>query len=110
MASLADQTTARVIDREEGGVMDISLAGVWRITEQRPLWADLVKSRRPSNVRVRMDEVERWDSSLLLYAFEVQQWCRATGVNCDLTALPEKVRTLMAQISASHESSVPFDR
>jgi phospholipid/cholesterol/gamma-HCH transport system permease protein len=34
----------------------------------------------------------------------------ATGANCDLTLLPEKVRTLLAQISASHETSVPFDR
>jgi phospholipid/cholesterol/gamma-HCH transport system permease protein len=110
MASIADQTTARVIDREEGGILELSLAGVWRITDQRPLWADLVKARHPSSVRVRMDEVERWDSSLLLYAFEVQQWCRASGVTCDLTALPEKVRSLLAQISASHESSVPFDR
>src|SRR5690349_17888979 len=61
MASIADQTTARVIDREEGGILEISLAGVWRITDQRPLWADLVKTRHPSSVRVRMDEVERWD-------------------------------------------------
>jgi phospholipid/cholesterol/gamma-HCH transport system permease protein len=57
-----------------------------------------------------MDAVERWDSSLLLFLFEVQQWCRAHGAHCDLEAVPARVRTLLGQLVASHETSVPFDR
>jgi phospholipid/cholesterol/gamma-HCH transport system permease protein len=51
-----------------------------------------------------------WDSALLLFVFEAQQWCRITGVHCDTKALPERVQALIRQMSVSHETSVPFDR
>lgn len=110
MAATVDPPSARASDRLEGDVLEVSLSGVWRITESRPSWTDLLARRKPALVRLRMNEVERWDSSLLLYLFEVQQWCRSAGATCDLDPLPEKVRGLLTQISASHETSVPFDR
>src|SRR5690606_3176212 len=29
---------------------------------------------------------------------------------CDTAALPEKIRTLLVQLTSAHETSVPFDR
>jgi phospholipid/cholesterol/gamma-HCH transport system permease protein len=61
-------------------------------------------------VHLRAEGLERWDSSLLLFVFAAQQWCRESGAYCDLDALPPKMRGLLEQLSRSHESSVPFDR
>lgn len=94
----------------EGEVLDVALAGIWQITSRRPAWAELRGAREPRRVRLRAEDVEKWDSSLLLFVFEVQQWCRVTGAHCDTDGLPEKIQTMLAQLAASHETSVPFDR
>ena len=57
-----------------------------------------------------MDEVEKWDTSLLVFLYEVQEWCRAASVPCDTGQLPEKIRTLLGQFSSAHDASVPVDR
>lgn len=110
MPATPDIRAARISERLEGDVLEVSLAGAWRITEARPSWRDVLAGRNPGRVRVDVAEVERWDSSLLLFLFEVQQWCRGTGAVCDVEALPEKIQGLLAQFAASHATSVPFDR
>jgi phospholipid/cholesterol/gamma-HCH transport system permease protein len=59
---------------------------------------------------VRIEAVEAWDTSLLLYLFAAQEWCRVAGAYWDGSALPEKIRVLLTQMAVSHETSVPFDR
>ncbi len=110
MSATKELRKAHVTSKLEGERMEVALEGVWRITEQRPLWTNVVKRAQPKRVEVRVDGVERWDSALLLFLFEVEQWCRATGVYFDGERLPEKIRTLLAQLSVSHQTSVPFDR
>src|SRR3954465_4510794 len=102
MPATVDQPKARASDRMSGDVLDVSLSGVWRITDARPSWSELLAGRNPATVRVDSRDVVRWDSSLLLFVFEVEQWCRARGARADLNALPEKVRSLLAQLSDSH--------
>ena len=101
---------ARATAVEIDGRLDVALGGTWRITSSRPSSAKLLGDRKPTRVRVTVDEVQKWDSSLLLYLFEVQEWCRASGGYCDTDALPEKIRTLLNQFVSAHETSVPFDR
>lgn len=91
-------------------VLEISVGGTWRITAHRPEWADMTRKRKPARVRIRFENVERWDSSLLLFLFGAQQWCREENIPCELEALPAKIVTLLGQLAASHESSVPADR
>ena len=64
--------------------------------------AQLIGDRKPARVRVRI-EVEKWDTSLLLFLFEAQQWCVARGAQCAVDALPEKIRTLLSQLARAHE-------
>lgn len=101
---------ARVSATAEGDAMEVRLAGTWQITEARPTWDALRGAHHPARVRLHTDGVEKWDSSLLLFLFEAQQWCRGSGAYFDGEALPEKIRTLLSQLAASHETSVPFDR
>lgn len=88
----------------------VAAGGVWQITERRPAWQDVLAGRSPKVVRLGVAAVEKWDSSLLLFLFEIRQWCRIAGAACDEDALPERIRTLLAQLDVSHETSVPFDR
>lgn len=103
-------SNARVALSAEGDVLVVTLAGTWRVTEPRPAWTDLLGAQIPARVRLEAGDVDKWDTSLLLFLFEVQQWCRAAGAYCEVDALPEKIRTLLTQLAASHETSVPFDR
>jgi phospholipid/cholesterol/gamma-HCH transport system permease protein len=100
----------RVSEHLEGDVMEVALGGTWRITEPRPSWSVYLNERLPKRVRLRVDGIERWDTSLLLFLFEVQEWCRSTGASCETDALPQKVQSLLSQLMASHATSVPFDR
>jgi phospholipid/cholesterol/gamma-HCH transport system permease protein len=110
MAATIDLPKARASAILRGDVLEVTLSGVWRITESRPSWPELLEGRNPAMVRLRVEDLDRWDSSLLLYLFEVHQWCKATGAQCNVDALPEKICALLTQISASHATSVPFDR
>ena len=110
MPASQEVLNARAIATDEGDALRVSLGGVWQITERRPAWAEVLAERTPKRVRLRADEVEKWDTSLLLFLFEAEQWCRVAGAYCDTAALPEKVRNLLGQLSRAHETSVPFNR
>lgn len=110
MAAQTDTLQARATVDADGDTVTVDLAGRWQITEPRPAWAEVMGDRRPTRVRLRVDQITKWDSSLLLFLFEMQQWCRATGTACDLDALPEKIRALLVQLGMSHEKSVPVNR
>ena len=110
MAATQESRKALATTKLDGARMEVWLEGVWRITDSRPTWPSVLNRAQPTRVEVRVDGVERWDSSLLLFLFEVQQWCRATGAHFDEERLPEKIRMLLGQLAASHETSVPFDR
>ncbi|MCR6655497.1 MAG: ABC transporter permease [Opitutus sp.] len=109
MSVAASASAAAAVQSVEDGV-EVRLSGRWRITEPRPSWTELSRKLKPAFVRARMDEVEQWDSSLVLFLFEINEWCAASGVTFDDTALPERVRVLESQITASHQVSVPRDR
>ena len=57
----------------EGDRLDVTVGGVWRITEPRPAWAELAAGRVPAGVRLRAGGLGRWDSSLPLFVFAAQQ-------------------------------------
>jgi phospholipid/cholesterol/gamma-HCH transport system permease protein len=102
------EATATAI--ESSGGIDLVLGGTWQITERRPSWTRLLDGRKPARVRARVDEVEKWDTSLLLFLFEVQEWCRAEQVIWDTSALPEKISALLMQFVSACEKSEPHDR
>lgn len=104
--TLKAQATAEV----QGDGWEVVLAGSWQITRPRPTWSEVRADRQPARVRVRLEGEVTWDSALLLFLFEVQEWCRASGAYCDLDAVPEKTRVLLRQLAGAHETSVPFDR
>jgi phospholipid/cholesterol/gamma-HCH transport system permease protein len=101
---------ALVSVQADGDALVVTVRGRWQITGPRPEWDEVRGGRRPARVRVVMDGMESWDSGLLLFLYEAREWCRAAGAACDLEGLPEKIRHLLAELTASHAASVPVDR
>ncbi|MCF7689499.1 MAG: ABC transporter permease [Cephaloticoccus sp.] len=110
MSVVPPEAIARVTTSMEGECMVVKFSGSWRVTESRPSWVKTMGQESPKRVRVDVTAVEKWDSSMLLFLFDLQQWCRMMGVYCDLDGLPEKVRAMLGQLSRSHETSMPLDR
>jgi phospholipid/cholesterol/gamma-HCH transport system permease protein len=102
--------TARADATLEGDALTVALAGDWSITRPRPAWVEVLGGRAPKRVLLRDAGLGQWDSSVLLFLFEVQQWARITGAFADTKALPPKIHALLGQMTTSHETTVPFDR
>jgi len=101
---------ARANLRDDGGTLEVTLGGDWRVTDPRPAWSDLLGARQPAEVRLRVEDLGKWDTSLLLILFDVGEWCRQTGTPCDTSTLPAKIRALLGQFEASNPTVAPRER
>ncbi len=93
----------------EGDDLVVTLGGAWRITGPLPAWRQMLGERSPRAVRIRTAGLERWDSSLVRFVFEVQDWCRNAKAPCDATALPETVRHLVGQLEQAQDKRLSAD-
>jgi len=100
----------RVLTQLKDDWLVVELRGTWRITEPRPVWADLRGGLEARRVKLKWGKLENWDSALLLFVFEVRQWCRVQGAYCDLTELPVAMQKLLGQLLVANETKVNFDR
>ncbi|MDO8540092.1 MAG: ABC transporter permease [Opitutaceae bacterium] len=105
-----ENSNARAAAELRGDVFEVTLGGTWQIMDPRPNWPALLDGRKPARVRVQTGDVGKWDTSLLLFLFEIEQWCLTSGAYFDADALPAKMRTLLAQFVRAHQSSLPQDR
>jgi phospholipid/cholesterol/gamma-HCH transport system permease protein len=111
MSAESPSPAALVSTRAEGDRIEVSLAGEWRLTGACPEWTGGQGFPTPvATLRFRDGGLGYWDTSLLLYVFDAQEWCQAAGIACDTTGLPEKARALLAQLGTSHPSTVPHER
>ena len=110
MAAIPAPLPARASAKAEGDGIEVSLTGNWLISNARPAWSEFIRGQKPARVRLRADEVADWDTSLLLFLFDAEEWCRAAAVPCAADALPEKIRGLLTQLGASHAADVPRNR
>lgn len=99
----------RVTTRADGGVLVVEFAGRWRITEPRPVWTP-PEGPLPEGIRLVMDQVESWDSAIVLFAFAVSRWARGAGLPLDSSGLQPAVRDLLEKMEAARNTCVPFDR
>lgn len=110
MPERAQSSTAQATAQVDGEALTVTVTGTWQVTEPRPSWREVLGERSPKRIRVNLEGVERWDSSLLLFLFEAQQGCRVAGSYFDAAALPAKIRELLAQLGRSYETSAVRDR
>lgn len=101
---------ARVQLHLQGEWLRVELRDVWRITESRPSWPALIVGQEPTHVKLAWGSLGAWDSALLLFVYEVRQWCRVKNVPCDFTDLPEALQKLLRQLEVVNETRMPVDR
>ena len=101
------QATAAAHTRE--GTLIIALGGDWSIDRAPPRFAHTVAKAVDSNghavQRVAFDArtLGRWDTSLLLFLMQGQQFCEQHALPCDTDALPEQLPRLLALARAVPE-------
>ncbi len=101
MPASPETPSARATTRADGAVLEVELAGAWRLHGATPRWGAVIGDARPSGVRLTAAGVSHWDTSLVVFLGEAQRWCGAAGVPCDTAPLPEKMRSLSGQFEAS---------
>ena len=101
---------SRVQLRMQDEWLRVELHGDWHITEPRPSWPALIAEQAPTRVKLVWGQLADWDSALLLFVFEVRQWCRVKGVACDFTDLPAALQNLLHQLEVVNETRMPVDR
>ncbi|KXU35339.1 hypothetical protein AXK11_06705 [Cephaloticoccus primus] len=95
------------------GTATLVLSGRWSVMEPCPgAAATLAELAASHTTRLRFDfsKTATWDSSLLLFVFDLKCGCERAEIECDLAAVPPSLRDLLAQLARSHESSEPRDR
>ncbi|MBP8257727.1 MAG: ABC transporter permease [Opitutaceae bacterium] len=98
MPDSPDVRPARANVRQHGDSILVELSGRWRIAGKRPDFDELMRGRTPARVMLKMEEVEAWDSSLLLFANDARHWADGNGVPWDETLLPADVRVMLAKL------------
>jgi conserved hypothetical integral membrane protein len=94
------------LDRPEADTLGLRIAGDWHISTGMPCAEAVVEAIEQAPTRqvaVRAVGLGTWDSSLLTFLLDVHDACVERGVACDLSALPEGVRRLMALATAVPE-------
>jgi phospholipid/cholesterol/gamma-HCH transport system permease protein len=87
--------------RVEDALLEVAIAGPWRLQDVTPRWTTIVGQTKPSAVRLKAEGVSQWDTSLVVFVGEARRWCDDAGIGCDLAPLPEKLRLLGVQFSES---------
>ena len=95
---------ARATILAEAGRLEVALAGAWRLDQDTPRWVATVNGAKPESVRLTVDGVTHWDTSLVAFLGEAQRWCAEGGVACDTSALPEKMRILSTRFEGAMQT------
>lgn len=101
-----DETPAEL--RADGDALVVALRGDWSLERPQPLFSDLVDRAgiAPEAVRSLSFDARAlgtWDSSLLIFLVDAQDFCEEHQLTCDTTALPEQVPRLLALAHAVPE-------
>jgi phospholipid/cholesterol/gamma-HCH transport system permease protein len=108
-ATEASATNAALAElRVEGDSFVIALAGEWSLEQPQPRFDELVGGRaagpgKPRRVAFDATDLGPWDSSLLIFLMQGQDYCEQQQLEFDPSALPEQVPRLLALAHAVPE-------
>jgi phospholipid/cholesterol/gamma-HCH transport system permease protein len=86
------------------------LTGVWMLNKKSPSFNKLIEGRESfGGVRslvLQANELEDWDSSLLVFLNQAKAWCDASSVAFNDELLPDGLRRLLQQTESAVDSRV----
>jgi len=91
----------------------VTLSGAWRLRGrvpridkvQRALGA--VRGGRDARLVLETGSLDAWDSSLVVFVLALRELAAHRGLTCDLSALPEGVRTLVDEVPSGPAAAAP---
>jgi phospholipid/cholesterol/gamma-HCH transport system permease protein len=95
--------------RRENGTLHVVVAGAWVLEQSPPRFtgmlegADAAGSTGVQRVQFDATALDSWDSSLLIFMLQVQDYCEARDIECDGSGLPDRVTRLLALARAVPE-------
>jgi len=87
----------------------VKVGGDWRLSERVPSWNSVFANHAAASVRVVPDDLEKWDTSLLLFLVHGRAWCLESKHDFNVEALPDKLQTLLRQV-AKVDAAKPADK
>ncbi len=96
----------------EGDKLVVAVRGDWSITRPQPRFDELVggeesDARHVRSIALDASELGSWDSSLLIFLMQAQDFCDAQKIELDSSGLPEQVHRLLALAHAVPERAQP---
>lgn len=99
----------------QGDALVVALSGAWQLERPAPRFATLLASARSAGtggapaarvVTVDAAALDSWDSSLLIFLRQGQEYCEAHQLSFDTEGLPDLITTLLALARAVPERAV----
>lgn len=99
----------------QGDALVVALSGAWQLERPAPRFATLLASARSAGtggapaarvVTVDAAALDSWDSSLLIFLRQGQEYCEAHQLSFDTEGLPDRITTLLALARAVPERTV----
>lgn len=89
--------TARIALRPEGDRLLLCLGGDWLLSAPRPATEELALAFKssPKRIVVEGEALGAWDSSLILFLYQLHKRCLAQGIRLEFAAVPEGVKRLL---------------
>ena len=87
----------------------VKVGGDWRLSVRVPSWNSMFANHAAASVRVVPDDLEKWDTSLLLFLVHGRAWCMESKHDFNVEALPDKLQTLLRQV-AKVDAAKPADK
>ena len=81
----------------------VKIGGDWRLSEPVPLWAGVLGKRTAASVRVKPEDLGKWDTSLVLFLVHGQVWCAKAKKDFHAEALPKNLQALLRQVAGISE-------
>ena len=105
-ASATDAAHAKL--RADGDSLVVVLAGDWSLEQRPPRFETLIEGGAAGQGGGRTlafdaAELGDWDTSLLIFLTQCQDYCTKHELECDLSGLPERVSRLLALANAVPE-------
>ena len=81
----------------------VQIQGDWVMGNSVPSFRELKQQLQKQDCQqltVTGEQLGRWDSRLVLFLYELEQYCQAHNIDLDMTALPAAAQGLLKQASA----------
>ncbi len=94
-------------DRPDEATLTLRLSGMWTMGIPLPaadeVYAHLASDRGAGRVRFETDDIDGWDSSLLVFLIKIHSYCTRHDIVWEKDGLPAGVRKLLALATAVPE-------